>query len=316
MLPLSQFSPDMHVVLLSRRGMIKLVPLKQFKSISSRGLAAMTVKVRAVANRVMLVQHGKLTRVCRVVQGGDKLQFVALASLDDSILLASSSGVALHFSAENLRPMGRAASGNKVWLLARTPHARTPHASRCAWLTGSAFVQTMNLDPGSEIVAMSVLPKGLATAEEEDGEGAADDEADAHEDDDEEDAAGGTSSGPSLLLITAQGLGKRTPVAAFRMQRRVGKGRKALKLNPGDRLAAAEVVGSRGSDAGSGEAALDLGDALVSTTQGLLVRVPVKDIQVREQRSTKGHKIVSLAPGDSVAAVTLMTRSEHPDDGL
>ena len=44
MLPVTQFSPDMYVVLLSRRGMIKLVPLEQFKQISSRGLTAMTIK--------------------------------------------------------------------------------------------------------------------------------------------------------------------------------------------------------------------------------------------------------------------------------
>ena len=49
-----------------------------------------------------------------MLQGDDKLHFVALASLTDSILLTSSNGIALHFSADKLRPMSRTAAGNKV----------------------------------------------------------------------------------------------------------------------------------------------------------------------------------------------------------
>ncbi len=47
---------------------------------------------------------------------------------------------------------------------------------------------------------------------------------------------------PTVLLVTAQGLGKRVPVEAFKLQHRAGKGNIAIKCNPGDRLVALHVV--------------------------------------------------------------------------
>lgn len=56
-------------------------------------------------------------------------------------------------------------------------------------------------------------------------------------------AAGGPASpSPTVLLVTAQGLGKRVPAEAFPLQRRGGMGNIAIKCNPGDRLMALHVV--------------------------------------------------------------------------
>ena len=54
-------------------------------------------------------------------------------------------------------------------------------------------------------------------------------------------AAEGAAS-PTVLLVTAQGLGKRVPAEAFPLQRRAGMGNIAIKCNPGDRLVALHVV--------------------------------------------------------------------------
>lgn len=59
-------------------------------------------------------------------------------------------------------------------------------------------------------------------------------------------AAEGAAS-PTVLLVTAQGLGKRVPVEAFPLQRRAGMGNIAIKCNPGDRLVALHVVGTAAS---------------------------------------------------------------------
>ena len=53
-------------------------------------------------------------------------------------------------------------------------------------------------------------------------------------------AEGGAT--PTVLLVTAQGLGKRLPAEAFKLQHRAGIGNIAIKCNAGDRLMALHVV--------------------------------------------------------------------------
>lgn len=53
-------------------------------------------------------------------------------------------------------------------------------------------------------------------------------------------AEGGAT--PTVLLVTAQGLGKRLPAEAFKLQHRAGMGNIAIKCNAGDRLMALHVV--------------------------------------------------------------------------
>lgn len=43
-------------------------------------------------------------------------------------------------------------------------------------------------------------------------------------------------------LTHMQGLGKRVPVSSFRQQRRNGRGKRAISLNPSDTLAAVHMV--------------------------------------------------------------------------
>ena len=82
----------------------------------------------------------------------------------------------------------------------------------------------MTLDKGEHIVGMSILPAGVVSDQKEEQEVKAD------------------AAGPSVLLVTAQGLGKRVAAQAFRLQHRGGKGTLALTCNPGDRLVGLHVV--------------------------------------------------------------------------
>jgi DNA gyrase subunit A len=180
----------------------------------------------------------------------------------------------------------------------------------------------MKLSKGTHIVAMSILPAGIAP------------EASSSDDEEEEEeapaaaaaagaAAPGSSSpaaaaeedaGPCLLLVTQQGLGKRTPISDFRVHSsRTGKGVKALRLNPGDRLATVQVVGvaapgSTASSGGGGEGEeAGSADVLVSTQQGLLVRVPISDIRI-SSRQAKGFRLVRVQEGDEVVAATVLSK--------
>ena len=94
----------------------------------------------------------------------------------------------------------------------------------------------MALSKNETLIGMSILPASVAS-EMESESGSPESE--------EEDSSGSsssTSATPSVLLVTAQGLGKRVPVAAFKLQHRAGKGNIAIKCNPGDRLVALHVV--------------------------------------------------------------------------
>jgi len=99
----------------------------------------------------------------------------------------------------------------------------------CVWL------QAMALSKNETLIGMSILPASVVSEmESEDGsqEGKKADSS----------SGGSTSATPSVLLVTAQGLGKRVPVAAFKLQHRAGKGNIAIKCNAGDRLVALHVV--------------------------------------------------------------------------
>jgi DNA gyrase subunit A len=183
LLPVSSFeNEDLHLVMLTNNGLIKRTPLKQFAKINTRGIQAIKIKEE------------------------DKLQFVALCTESDSILLTASNGMALHFSASKLRPQGRMAAG----------------------------VRSMAVPPESGLVSLTVLESGLAQEEDSD---AVDDE------DGLSDGPPSTTTGPWFLTVTSSGFGKLTPVGDFKIrQSRIGRGLKAIRLTGTDRVVATAVV--------------------------------------------------------------------------
>ena len=82
------------------------------------------------------------------------------------------------------------------------------------------YVQGMQLKRDETLVGMSILPANVTSA------------------------AAGAEGGatPMVLLVTAQGLGKRVPAEAFKLQHRAGMGNIAITCNAGDRLMALHVV--------------------------------------------------------------------------
>ncbi|KAK9814470.1 hypothetical protein WJX72_006459 [[Myrmecia] bisecta] len=134
----------------------------------------------------------------------------------------------------------------------------------------SGGLVSMNLEQGATLVGMSILPVGPQAG-----------------------AAAGAS--PHVLLVTAQGLGKRTPVNEFRMLRRGAKGVRAIKLQDGDRLAALHVVGG-------GEGAEEE-EVLMGSSQGLMSRISATSIGAYS-RAAKGVRVLRLQEGDEVQTVT------------
>ncbi len=98
--------------------------------------------------------------------------------------------------------------------------------------------------------------------------------------------------GADLLIVTAEGFGKRTPLEEYPLQGRAGSGvatidRKALP-NVG-KIVAARVVRSQD-------------DLTLITANGIVLRMKVQDVK-QSGRATRGVRLITPQPGDSVASV-------------
>jgi DNA gyrase subunit A len=184
--PVSEFTDDEYLVMLTRKGYIKKTPLSAFSNIRSNGLIAISLSE------------------------GDELRWVRLAREEDSVIIGSRRGMAIHFKADGqqLRPLGRSTRG----------------------------VKAMKLKQGDELISMDVLPSqvvaNIAVGDDED------------ETQEGEDLAADTANqGPWALVITTGGYGKRVPISLFRLQNRAGIGVRAIRFRKSnDRLAALHIV--------------------------------------------------------------------------
>ena len=91
-LPVSEFTDDTYLIMLTKGGSIKKTALSAFSHIRSNGLIAISLA------------------------DGDQLRWVRLAKAEDSIIIGSRKGMTIHFRAdsEQLRPLGRATKGVKA----------------------------------------------------------------------------------------------------------------------------------------------------------------------------------------------------------
>jgi DNA gyrase subunit A len=98
-----------------------------------------------------------------------------------------------------------------------------------------------------------------------------------------------------LLTITENGYGKRSPISEYRKTHRGSKGVRTIITN--ERNGRVIFV----SQVKEGD------EILLTSEQGMTVRIPVKDIRV-QGRSTMGVRIMRLNEGDRVVSVTKINR--------
>ena len=186
MIRVSEFTEDEYLVMLTQNGYIKKTTLSAFAKIRSNGLIAISLG------------------------DGDELKWVRLAREEDSIIVASSEGMAIHFQADSkqLRPLGRSTRGVKAMKLK---------------------------SDDDELVSMDIVSAQItaAIASSEDAE----------EDDENEEILDEVDQGPWVVVVTTNGFGKRVQVKRFRLQNRAGVGLRAIKFkSEGDRLASLRIV--------------------------------------------------------------------------
>ncbi|HEY6100663.1 MAG TPA: DNA gyrase C-terminal beta-propeller domain-containing protein, partial [Anaeromyxobacter sp.] len=97
--------------------------------------------------------------------------------------------------------------------------------------------------------------------------------------------AGEAAGGPAILTVTANGYGKRTELAEYRVQSRGGKGIITIKTTErnGPVVAAAAVT--------------DAEEVMLITNGGMLIRMPAKGISVIG-RNTQGVRLITLESKD------------------
>ncbi len=85
--PVSTFSHDLNLIMLTKKGYIKRIELDNFSNIRRNGIIAIGL------------------------EDGDELNWVKLATARDEIIIGTSCGMAIRFPIEDLRPLGRSARG-------------------------------------------------------------------------------------------------------------------------------------------------------------------------------------------------------------
>jgi DNA gyrase subunit A len=265
--PVSEFTADEYLVMLTRKGYIKKTALDAFSSIRANGLIAISL------------------------EEGDQLRWVRRAKEEDSIIIGSRQGMAIHFRSdhEQLRPLGRATRG----------------------------VKAMKLRSKDELISMDILPGQVIanlvpvneTESEEDTEEfnvVSDSEALAtlgtlNSAAEEQELVETAGQGPWVLVVTMGGYGKRVPVSQFRLQNRAGMGILATKFRKAkDQLAALRVVNE--------------GDELmIVTSRGIIIRQAIGAISPQSRMAT-GVRVQRLDEDDAIAAVALVPLSDPEEE--
>jgi DNA gyrase subunit A len=155
------FSEGKYVVMATRAGKIKKTELSAFSNVRATGIIAIDIAE------------------------GDDLYAVRLSDGNSDIFVGKAGGRVIRFNEDEVRPMGRGASGVRAVMLREDDH----------------------------VVEMDVLPAGAIVEDDVETEAEADESAEVAPD-----------SRGYIFTVTANGFGKRTPVSAYPTKHRGGYG--------------------------------------------------------------------------------------------
>ena len=128
-------------------------------------------------------------------------------------------------------------------------------------------VRAMKLKKDDQLVGVDLIPDGKASKEEQ------------------------------FLIVTDNGFGKRTKLAAYKVQGRGGSGIKTAQVTAKTgNVASAKIVSSKGEDE----------DIIIISKNGQVIRLPIKAVNVLG-RATQGVRLMRFKDeGDTVSSVTFI----------
>lgn len=110
------------------------------------------------------------------------------------------------------------------------------------------------------------------------------------------DVVGKDEKGMELFILSQNGLGKRSELKSYKIQKRGGSGIKTMHLTP----KTGRLVGARITSMADVE-----NDIIITSEKGTIIRVPFKSVPLLG-RVTQGVRVMKPQAGDSVAAFTLL----------
>ena len=284
------------VLFATRNGTVKKTALKDFSNVMSRGIIAINIE-----------KDDEL--ICARITDGEQV-----------IFLATHDGMAIRFNEQDLRPMGRPATGNRGINLRKgdyligaavTPSNEARNRQRLelaaqSGLTRQAKSVINEVNPGAPSFAAVSRRVGSDTPDGQEVLGSD------HPEISPEAAAklarldeklGLT---PCLILtVSENGFGKRTGVDAYRLQSRGGKGVISMKTTPKiGKVTAINLVD-------------DTTEMMLISQFGKIIRIDTKTIR-SAGRSTSGVKLLNLDTDDKVAAAVVIPPEDpksQPENG-
>jgi DNA gyrase subunit A len=274
-LPVRDLNEDSKYVLFAtRNGTVKKTALKDFSNVMARGIIAIGI------------------------DKDDELITAKITDGEQVIFLATHDGMAIRFNEQDLRPMGRPATGNRGISLKKddyvigaavtpSPEARNKQRLALAVAKGlkdqveavldeageSVAAQPLELAEPGELRAPALSPAAAAKLQKLD------------------ETLGLT---PCLILsVSDNGYGKRTDVDAYRLQTRGGKG--VINMKTGTKIG--KVTSIQQVD--------DTTEMMVISQFGKIIRIDTKTVRAAG-RSTSGVRLLHLESDDKVASATII----------
>ena len=303
-LPVRDLEEDSKFVLFAtRNGTVKKTALRDFSNVMSRGIIAINI------------------------EKDDELIIARITDGEQVIFLATHDGMAIRFNEQDLRPMGRPATGNRginlrkgdyVIGAAVTPSNEARNRQRLALAARTGLTKQVKsvineVNPGAPSVksgapSFAALSRRVGSDIPDGQEVLGSD----HPEISPEAAAKlakldeklGLS--PCLILtVSENGFGKRTGVDAYRLQSRGGKGVISMKTSPKiGKVTAINLVD-------------DTTEMMLISQFGKIIRIDTKTVR-SAGRSTSGVKLLNLDTDDKVAAAVVIPPEDpksQPENG-
>jgi DNA gyrase subunit A len=99
-----------------------------------------------------------------------------------------------------------------------------------------------------------------------------------------------------FLILSQNGLGKRSDLKSYKVQKRGGSGIKTMKVTP----KTGELVGAMITSMANIE-----DDLIITSAKGTIIRVPFKSVPLLS-RVTQGVRVMKPQAGDRVGAFTIL----------
>ncbi|HEX3095964.1 MAG TPA: DNA gyrase subunit A [Patescibacteria group bacterium] len=190
-------------------------------------------------------------------------------STDEFIKVRKSGMIAIGLKGDDELRWVKASSGNdEIMLSTEDGQAiRFKESDIRAMGRAAAGVGGMRLKKGDHIISMDIITKDME------------------------------GQNRDVLVVTEHGLGKKTPVKDYKVQKRAGSGIKTVKIT--------EKTGKIVSMCIITPEDAETRDLLIISKQGQTIKTPIKTISTLG-RATQGVKIMRLADGDTVASATVV----------